>query len=113
MVGPSCDTSAPPATKSFRWEVIVAAFCLFVFWADVSTIRLMLRILPPGESYRRLAGDVPCFVLTPALAISVLRNPRASRLAKWSAVGILVLYLSSAEFWYATGRIVSAISHLS
>lgn len=112
MVGTSCNTSDPPVAKSFRWEIVVAAFCFFVFWVDVSMYRL-LRGPSPGEAFQRLAWHVPCFVLTPALAISVLRNPRASRLAKWSAVGILALYLWSPEFWYATSRIISALSYLS
>ena len=74
---------------------------------------MLSRALPPGEIYNRLAFDVPFLVLTPALALSAIRNPRASRLLRWLAGGILVGFLFNDCSWYAVGMIVRAASYTS
>jgi hypothetical protein len=92
--------------------VVAAGVCLVFLWAAVTPDRF-LRCLPPEERYLRLTYAIPWFVLVPALAISTLRNPRASRLTKWSAGGILVVYLTSADSLYVADRIISALSYYS
>lgn len=111
-VPPSNNQQAAIAHASFRWEIVAAAVCFVVFWADVSTLRFV-RGLPPGDRYYRLAQAVPWFVLTPAFAISTLRNSRANRAPRLVAGAILVLYFMSAEFWYVAGYIARAVSLLS
>jgi hypothetical protein len=111
MVVSTEDESKQALRTSFRWEVVAAGICFLIFWLDVSRNWIVSRALPPGEIYNRLAFDVPFLILTPALAFSALRNPRASRLSRWSAGGILVGFLFNDCSWYVVRMIIHAASY--
>lgn len=102
---------AQPVRKGFRWEVVTAGLAFVFFWADVTSLHAS-RSLPPGDRYRLLCYEIPWFVFIPGLLVSVLRNPRANALAKWSAGGMLVAYLASDVFQYTAHTIFRAVALL-
>jgi hypothetical protein len=97
----------PPSRLSFRWEPVFAIACQFMLWVEVSLL-YPLRGLPPGERFLRLRWAIPWMVLTPALAVSALRNRRANKPSRVLAWAVLLLCLATWPFWYA----VMSLLHL-
>jgi len=110
MTGSAEDSPVQPIRTPFRWEVVAAGVCFFIFWLDASTTWMIARALPPGEVYNRLAFAVPFFVLTPALAVSAVRNPHASRFSRWLAAGLLLVHLTNDSVWFVVRGIIRAAS---
>jgi hypothetical protein len=93
---------------SFRWESVVALLSFVWFWLNDSAIATFSRAMPPGEIYERLVLVVPFFVLTPALAISTLRNKRANQVSKLTAWIIIVFFVLLLPTYVTLSRIIRA-----
>jgi len=82
-----------------RWEPVAAAVCLLGFWA--TSLWSIARVRDGGPYWwlSDLFQSLPLLILCPALAISGIRHPQASRSWRAAAMVVLVLWLVSPQTW--------------